>query len=202
VATTAIFAEILVVGFQAAAWLTLLVLGLFGTDWVTLSELETWAALITVAVVAAAYMLGVIVDRIADDVFLLGARLVAGRLPGTRAGKSGSGADDAGPDVRRKRVVVIDASEGLGKFLDYQRSRLRVARATAVNAALSVPATTIFLAAQADPAPGLIAFLASTAVALISASVYAAFKVGGAWRDSLDAAYEVVTARANNGRTR
>jgi hypothetical protein len=195
-ASTAVFAEILVVGFQAGAWLTLLVLALFGTNWVALSDLEAWAALITVVAVAVAYMLGVIVDRVADDIFLLGARLVRETLPGTRARASGSTADDVGRDVRHKRLVVLDASEGLGKFLDYQRSRLRVARATAVNAVLSIPAATVFLAAQADPTPGLIVFLASAAVVVISASVYAAFKVGHAWSDSLDVAYEVVSARA------
>ena len=73
--TTAVFAEILVVGFQASAWLTLLVLGFFGTDWITLTDLEKWVALITIVVVATAYMLGVIMDRIADDLYVWGRRL-------------------------------------------------------------------------------------------------------------------------------
>jgi hypothetical protein len=208
VATTAIFAEILVVGFQAAAWLTLLVLGLFGTDWVTLSELEKWIALITVLAVATAYMLGVIMDRIADDVFLLGGKLAqagrgqklseqahgeeSGPLSKDHPGTRGSTADSAGADLRDKRFAVMEASEGLGRFLDYQRSRFRVARATAVNAVLTVPAAALFLCAQADPSGGLVVFLASAAIVLILASGYAAIKIGRAWEDSLDAAYDAI----------
>ncbi len=146
-ATTALFAEILVVGFQAAAWLSLLVLGLFGTDSVTLSDLEKWVALITVIAVAAAYMLGVIMDRVADDVFLWGLRLAARNDSAADTdlrGNSGPEAGDRWSEVRRKRFVVIEASEGLGRFLDYQRSRLRIARATVVNGVLSVPAAAVF----------------------------------------------------------
>ncbi len=37
-------------------------------------------------------------------------------------------------------------------------------------------------------------FLAAAAVALIFAAAYAARKVGGAWMDSLEQAYQVVSA--------
>jgi hypothetical protein len=190
-ATTAVFAEIIVVGLQVEAWLALLVLGMFGRDWVTLSALEKWVALLTILVIAVAYMLGVVIDRIADDIYLRGYRVAEQR--GWRHRKSPDG-DKPGHETRQKRFTVIDASDGLGRFLDYQRSRLRVARATSVNTLLAVPAAAIFLSAEADASGTLIAFLSVAAVTLILASTYTAIVINGAWEDSLNSAYEIVQA--------
>jgi hypothetical protein len=68
--TTAVVAEIVVAGLQAAAWLTLVVLTVFGVDWIHPSDVADWTALITLLVIATAYMLGVIVDRLADNLVL------------------------------------------------------------------------------------------------------------------------------------
>ena len=68
-ATTAVFAEIVVVGLQVQALLVLLVLAIFGTEWISLSALADWTALLTILTLAGAYMLGVVVDRIADNVW-------------------------------------------------------------------------------------------------------------------------------------
>ena len=71
--STAIFAEILVVGLQATVWLTLLCLWIadvngipVGSITARLGRLKEWATLITTFVLGFAYTLGIIVDRLAD----------------------------------------------------------------------------------------------------------------------------------------
>jgi hypothetical protein len=194
--TTAIFAEIIVVGLQCVAWILVLVLGLFGTDWIDPAQLRAWAALATIVVVAAAYAVGVIVDRLADDLFL--AAIALGRR--LRGEGSGSTAEtlksvtDERLDLQLMRFTVADASEGLGRFLDYQRARIRVARATTFNLVAAVPATTVLLTQQATPSDGLVAFLAIAAIVGIAASARTAVAVHGAWKGTVQAAYEIVTA--------
>ncbi|MDA0184523.1 hypothetical protein OJ997_29745 [Solirubrobacter phytolaccae] len=197
--TTAIFAELIVVGLQVQAWAALLLMGVFGTDWVKLTALEKWAALLTILVLALAYMFGVIFDRIANDVYVRFYRLARGR----RKRPDGERTESPGPPyTREKRLAVIDASEGLAKFLDYQRSRLRVARATSVNTLLAVPCTAVFLGAHTDPSGTLIVFLIMTAVVLVVGATYTAIAVNRAWEDSLEAAYGIVQAtRSDNTAT-
>jgi len=65
-ATTAVFAEILIVSLEVEAWLVLALLSVFGTRWIELAEVKDFATLLTVLVLALAYVLGIIVDRLAD----------------------------------------------------------------------------------------------------------------------------------------
>ena len=95
-------------------------------------------------------------------------------------------------ELRAKRFDVVHASEGLGKFLDYQRSRLRVARATAFNAVLTVPAAVVFLADGTNPSAHLVLPLALAAALLILASAYSAIAITGAWEDSVADAHLAV----------
>src|SRR5215210_5337854 len=73
--STAIFAEILVVGFQAAIWLGLIFLLIADSKWRNIDTVlgaatswKDWATLITVFVIGLAYALGIIVDRLADSI--------------------------------------------------------------------------------------------------------------------------------------
>lgn len=59
--TTAVFAEIIVVGLQAEIWLAILVLAIFGADWVDIGAVDEWATLLTLLVLAAASQ-----DRLAE----------------------------------------------------------------------------------------------------------------------------------------
>jgi hypothetical protein len=68
VTITALFAEILIVGLETAAWVLLLILTIFGKDWVHPSELRGWDGLITVLVLASAYVLGILMDRVANRI--------------------------------------------------------------------------------------------------------------------------------------
>jgi hypothetical protein len=131
-ATTAIFAEILIVGLEAAVWCSLLVLAIFGADWIDPSALSDWVALVTILVIAGSYVLGILVDRLADSVH---ARL--DRVWPTRPVDKPAG-------IAKMRFTVLRDGGALATFIEYQRSRLRIARSTAVNGVLGAPAVVSF----------------------------------------------------------
>lgn len=124
-ATTAIFAELLVSGIETLAWLAFLVCIVQRRhfDSAMLTSLKEWSALVTILTVAAAYALGTVSDRLADAVFRTwDERLRRKRFP-----------DD--DQVGLTRLCVAKESESLTKYLEYIRSRMRVARTTSFNAA-------------------------------------------------------------------
>jgi 8-oxo-dGTP pyrophosphatase MutT (NUDIX family) len=156
-ATTAVVAENLVAGLQALAWIALLVLAIFGTDWLDPNAASDWAALVTLVVIAAAYMFGVMIDRFADDLVLFLER----RRPPKPVDKPA--------DIVRMRMAMLAKGDGVARFLDYQRSRVRIARATVLNFLLVVPAVVWFLLARSDAST--VAVLVAAIVGLVGAGL-------------------------------
>lgn len=189
-ATTALFAEILIIGLEAEAVLALLLFSVFGADWLDAGALADWAALVTLVVVAIAYVLGIVADRLADSVTDRLAETRAGRWVDDRFGKS-SRRETSGADVALMRLTVLKESEGLAKFLDYQRSRLRVARATVVNAALAAPLALAFLLLQ-DVGVGTSLAAAILLLALAAATVVGSARIHSAYVRRLAEAYALV----------
>jgi len=137
-ATTAIVAEIVIGGLEAAVWIALYVFAIAGTDWVDFAQLSDWQATILLLLVAAAYVLGILIDRIADSVLSRADRIAFGK-PKLR-----------GREVQTMRVALLHHEDGNTRFLEYQRSRMRVARATVLNLVLLAPALAAFLLARTD----------------------------------------------------
>jgi 8-oxo-dGTP pyrophosphatase MutT (NUDIX family) len=156
VATTAVFAEILIAGLEAAAWLALLVAGIVGTDWIDTERLHGWEALTTAVVLAAAYVLGILVDRFADSFH----RWLAKAWPGRAVDKPAS--------IPRMRLTMLQVGGDLARFFEYQRSRQRIARATAVNCALAVPVAAWYVAPRSGVGPALGAAAALLLATLVS----------------------------------
>ena len=134
--TTAIVAELVIGGLEAATWVALYVFAVAGTDWVDWAQLSDWQALILLLLVAAAYVLGILVDRVADSSLSRLDRIAFGK-PKLR-----------GREVQTMRVALLHHEDGNTRFLEYQRSRMRVARATVLNLVLLAPALAAFLLAQ------------------------------------------------------
>ena len=66
-ATTALFVELVVIGFGAAIWVVLLACSLFGSEWLAIREqLGVVLALPSIAFV---YVLGIVSDRVIDGLF-------------------------------------------------------------------------------------------------------------------------------------
>ncbi len=152
--TTAVFTELLVIGLQAVAWIALAAASFldFGS---AMSALRGWETLVTIVVLAIAYVLGVVVDRIADSLL----------------GPLRNRASQRDPEqVGRARMHILRSASPLSSFLEYQRSRMRLMRGTTFNLAVALPIVNIFVWRTAvEPSP--LAYIALNAVTLIAITV-------------------------------
>jgi 8-oxo-dGTP pyrophosphatase MutT (NUDIX family) len=188
-ATTAVVAEILIVGLQATAWVTLLLLTIFGTDWVDSGALSDFAALTTIGVLAGAYVLGIVVDRAADSFFSWLRKKRLGKSLNGRFGES-SNERRLPAGVSTMRLTAMREGGALAAFLEYQRSRLRVIRGTAMNLAIGTPVLFAFLWRNAEPWHAFVG--AGFLLAGLAASVPAAERIRSAHLDRLVDAYGLI----------
>jgi len=191
-ATTAVFAEILIVGLEVEAWLALVLLSVFGTEWIDLGSVKDFATLVTFVVLALAYVLGIIVDRLADTLL--------NYFEDTSLGDSIKGALSKNtpppkePGLAKMRMTVMEASDGLTRFLDYQRSRWRIARATVLNLVIAGPAAALYLGVgtNVDRAWELVPL--ACALVLVPITYFAGVRIQDAWVARLVDAYTIVGA--------
>jgi hypothetical protein len=116
--TTSLFVELIVIGVGALGWLTMALLAVFGYGWVDFSKFSSLAGL--VPALAVTYVLGIVVDRVADQVFQPMARRLQSRSFATRE------------DYERAQDLVYVKSP-LRDLIEYNRSRLRICRGWVVN---------------------------------------------------------------------
>jgi len=192
-ATTAIFAEILIVGLQALVWLVLASVAILGVPSVDVSSLEGWEGLITLAILAVAYALGIVVDRVADSVFDPFDRLLREKhIPSSPL------------SVPEMRLRIMSESEGMASFLDYVRSRVRIARSTAFNCALIVGAAILLDLRREATVGGLVRheWLVLTMVvgaALSALALFAWVRITKTYNWRLDQAYRIVCEKRATG---
>jgi len=179
VATTAVVAEILIAGLEAGAWVSLLVLAIFGSDWIDLAALDSWQALVTIVVLAAAYVLGILVDRAADSLH----NALGEHWPPRPVDKPAG--------IPRMRMVVLREGGAISTFVDYQRSRLRVARATVANLLLVLPVAVWFFVKRTDVGWWTIAVAALIALSALLAEL-ACRRIDHAYVTRLSDAYRLV----------
>lgn len=188
--STAIFAEILVVGLQAMVWLVMLCLWIadlkgipVGSIGGRLGGLKEWAALITTFVLGFAYTLGIIVDRLADSISTgIERRFFRQTKPGRTDEKSGE-------PVPIKRLLVMSKAPEITKFLEYIRSRMRIARSTSLNLLL----TTIAAALLARHFSWFwILTLIGTGLALVVVSTYVSRRIAKTYDKRLSQAYTLL----------
>ena len=163
--TTAVFAEMLVAGIEAAVWIVLLALAIAKpnkVDIARLAPLKEWAALITTFVLALAYALGIIVDRVADSLF---------KVIFTKSSH----------DPSLLRLQVLARGDKVTDFLEYIRSRIRVARSTTVNLAITTIALGMFLARCTAASHWQIVAAVLTLAGLTSVAAFAAVRIGRAY---------------------
>lgn len=186
-ATTVIFAEILIVGLQAIVWVALASVAIFGTHWIDISVLKGWESLATLFVLAIAYTLGIVVDRTADSVFHLFDKKLRRKY-----------ISNSFPSAPEMRLRIMSKSEGMSKFLTYMRSRIRIARSTAFNLVLIIISAFILLIATRPAASStmnkgnLLTLIAVVGIVIITITVFAWARITKAYYRRLVQAYQIV----------
>ena len=124
--TTSLFVEIIIAGIQGLAWIVLMVLCLVGSDSLSnlkIQGLNDWVLPFSFIFLTLAYTLGIFIDRIADSVFFLWDKKIQKTF-----------------SINEKHSVAFARfsiqNEFVQKQLDYIRTRLRIARASAINFSL------------------------------------------------------------------
>jgi len=170
----------------------LVLLSVFGTEWIDLGAVKDFATLVTFVVLALAYVLGIIVDRLADTLL--------NYFEDTSLGDSIKGAMSKNtpppkePSLARMRMTVMEASDGLTRFLDYQRSRWRIARATVLNLAIAGPAAALYLGVGTNLHRAWELVPLACALLLIPVTYFAGVRIQDAWVARLVDAYKIVDA--------
>ena len=133
--TTNLFVELLVIGVGAALWVLLVVLSVFGYQWIPIQQDVSWLAL--GPLLSISYLLGIIIDRIADMLFEIfwGNKLRGDWFP-----------EKINYYNARRRILL--ASERLSDMLEYSRSRLRICRGWTFNAVMFAICLNIFVWTQ------------------------------------------------------
>lgn len=160
--TTSLFVELVVIGVGAAVWLALAVLSVFGCAWLPPPSSIALPAL--VPALALMYVLGIVVDRIADDLF----QPWDGRLRWKRF--------RAADDYQRARTIVYDQSDSLRDWFQYNRSRLRICRGWVINSLLCILSANAFIWLQMDGGPRwAVSLFTTVALALLTAGLCSAW---------------------------
>jgi hypothetical protein len=170
-ATTTLFVELVVIGVGALAWVALTILGLFGYSWLTFDRVTSVTSL--VPLLSLTYVLGIVVDRIADRVFEAPSRRLLARWFSSQQ------------DYQHSKDFVYLKSP-LRALMEYNRSRLRICRGWAINCIAAVIALNFFVWSQlSSEAPRV-------KLAVIGSGLLVLFGLGAlnAWYQLSIAAYE------------
>lgn len=123
--TTLLFAELLIIGLQTSLWTFLLVLNVFGNSWFQVLQstgLYNWQAVIIILLLSIFYVLGIIIDRLADLVFSRWDRRIADKI-----------IPHPPWPISVMRFELGRDNEYLNRQFEYTRSRMRIARASSLN---------------------------------------------------------------------
>ena len=130
---TDLFVELIVAGSGVAVWMLLLVSGLVDVDWSGLVPGRLASLVVLIPFLSVVYVLGIVVDRVADRLFdLWDDPLRQERFR-----------DSAGYHRARTYVNTHGEAEIIGLF-KYHRHRIRICRAWTLNFALLALAAPLF----------------------------------------------------------
>ena len=183
--TTSLFVEILIIGIEALVWLGLFLSLVWnpGPYLDIFKHYKDYAALFTTLLLALAYVIGIIIDRLADSFYKILRYHSDAPLPAP---------------VGKMRLLIMHGSEGMAKFLDYQRSRLRIARATVFNLLLTLIVIVIWLIHYNVSDAFVFALVIGVGLAAFVLSISAARWIEKAQLERLVEAYSIITESKEN----
>jgi hypothetical protein len=138
--TTNLFVELIVIGIGAAFWVVFVILSIFNYTWVPFDKLMSLPAI--VPGLSVIYVLGIVVDRLADWVFHFRAESLC--LKWFRSLE----------EYYTARTLIYTRSESLRELFEYSRSRLRICRGWVINCILIVCGLNLFIWFRLSPSDG------------------------------------------------
>src|SRR2546423_7891507 len=133
----AIIFELVLIGFQVLIWVSLLVLAVFGYDWLRLDGIKQWSTELSVALVGVAYMFGLIFDK---AVGALPYSWIIGGGALTRTGDL--------PSPLVMRMEILTKKPEVYEVLERRINQHRLVRSTVFNLALISLSALVFFVAQ------------------------------------------------------
>jgi len=123
--TTLLFAELLIIGAEVGLWFFILIYAILGEH--LLGFLQTahdfeWQTLITVILLGIFYVLGIMFDRLADNLFHGWSRILRNKI-----------IPNAKLPLGVMRFELGRDNTSLDRQLEYTRSRIRITRASSLN---------------------------------------------------------------------
>jgi|SRR5947209_525895 len=134
---TSIIFELVLIGFQILIWVSLLVLAVFGYDWLNLSGLKEWSTELSVALVGVAYMFGLIFDK------AVSALPYSWTIGGSALSKIGEG-----PSPLTMRMEILAKKPEVYEVLEKRLNQHRLVRSTVFNLALISLSGMVFFMAR------------------------------------------------------
>lgn len=128
--TTEMFVELVVIGTGAFIWLLLMILTIFGYNWIPFDK-PIFSPLILLFIVLI-YVFGIIVDRLADCIFKNWEEKIREIIMPDK-------------DHRQIRAIVYKESSLLKEWSQYGRTRLRICRGWALNMVIIFITSNLFI---------------------------------------------------------
>ena len=179
--TTHLFVELLVVGVGAFAWVLLFILGFVDKD------LEVIYSLVNVAwfvpLVSIVYVLGIVIDRIADGLF---EKFWGNNIRDRVFADKNS--------YYKARSAIFFSSESIAELLEYNRSRLRICRGWALNSIMLIVAVNLYATLRSIPYAEQIVMVLTGSVLFLMVACGSWFS----WRDILTKEYHKTKHQAAN----
>ena len=180
--TTSLFVEILIIGLQALVWVGLLICAKwnFSTIVEILEDYKEFSALFTTFLLSIAYVLGIFIDRLADNFYKI--FRYSGRT------------NNLDLKVGEMRLHIMHNSEGIAKFLEYQRHRLRIARATVLNLLItSIAGIICYLRHSTSIKAFIVILIIVLAIIILGISILITGYIDKAQMSRLEEAYQITT---------
>lgn len=157
--TTSLFVELLIIGVAAFIWAALLILTLFGYEWI--QEDRLFSMLTILPGITIIYVLGIVTDRAADAFF-----------------ETWFQGEERDMEYYKSRQIVFTRSDRLSDILEYGRSRLRICRGWAFNSVFIFITLNSFvwIRLQADTPRNAISLFGSVAIILLAYACWLAWK--------------------------
>jgi hypothetical protein len=198
-ATTALFAEILVVGLLALPWMVLAISSAAGLQLPTSVDSGWWDGIALAEGLTLAYAAGIIVDRLGDAIFDPWDEAIS--RSERRARSARPNAAPSYPDRPALRFQLMRSAPAIAmEFLDYARSRRRILRGVATNSVFTLLVGIGELAAGSVAVPRrLLIVLMVVAGTLGIGGVLAWWHIGAMYFQRSLVAYDTYVATSPSG---